>query len=165
MLIKIGKVLKSQGIKGEVKVSCLLDNFDMLKKTKELYISNKPYSIERMRSDGTFLFIKFAQIVDRNSADNLKNFDVYAEKTDIVLPSSRYFIDDLVGCRVVSQTKTYGEIKEILQYGAADVIVCTDGEKEFSFPFLKDLIVSVNIDCKKITIDDKRFSEVCVYED
>ena len=165
MLIKIGKIVKSQGIRGEVKVDCLLDSPQMLKKIKKMYILNKPYIVEKIRCDGNVFFVKFLEVCDRNIADTLKNFEIYAEKNDIVLPTNRYFIDDLVGCRIVTQNKTLGVLMEILQYGSADVFVCKDDKKEFSFPFLKDLVLDVNIDCKRITIDEKRFLEVCVYED
>ena len=37
--------------------------------------------------------------------------------------------------------------------------------KEFSFPFLKDVVAGVNVEAKKIYVEAKRFGEVVVYED
>ena len=82
------------------------------------------------------------------------------------MPQDRYFISDLVDCNVqLDDGAKVGVVKSVLQYGAADVFVCSDGEKEVSFPFLKDLIVDVNVERKTIVLNSKRFSEVAVYED
>ena len=166
MKIEIGKVLKAQGIKGEVKLSCYLDDSSMLKNVKRLYIGANTYTVTHFRADGAFCYVLFDGIADRNTAETLRNWTVYADKESVTVADDRYFIDDLVGCVVtLSDGKTVGTVKEMLQNGAADVFVC-DGEKgEILFPFLKDLIVSVNIDTRQIVLDSKRFGEVAVYED
>ena len=166
MKIEIGKVLKAQGIKGEVKLSCYLDDASMLKNVKQLYIGSQSYAVAHFRADGAFCYVLLSGVADRNAAEALRNWTVYADKESLALQEDRYFIDDLVGCLVTLENgKSIGTVKEILQNGAADVFVC-DGEKgEILFPFLKDLILSVNVDNKQITLDSKRFGEVAVYED
>lgn len=166
MKIKVGKVLKAQGIKGEVKVACLLDDSQMLKHVKKMYVNNSLFSVAKLRCDGNFFFVRFNEIADRNSAENLRDWELFCNKEDLHLDSERYFIDDVLGCRVVLDNgKTVGEVVEVLQYGAADVYVCKNGEKEVSFPFLKDLAVSVNVETKSIVLSAKRFVEVALYED
>ena len=56
MKIKVGKVLKAQGIKGEVKAACLLDNAEKLKHVKQMYFNNRPSNVRTLRCDGGFLF-------------------------------------------------------------------------------------------------------------
>ncbi|MGN1040699.1 MAG: ribosome maturation factor RimM [Candidatus Fimimonas sp.] len=166
MKIKVGKVLKAQGIKGEVKAACLLDDSQMLKHVKKMYVNNSPFTVAQLRCDGNFFFVRFAEITDRNAAENLRDWELFCNKEDLHLDAERYFIDDVVGCRVVLDNgKTVGEVVEVLQYGAADVLVCKNGEKEISFPFLKDLAVLVNVQAKSIVLSAKRFVEVALYED
>ena len=166
MKLEIGKVLKAQGIKGEVKISCFLDDSAMLRDVKQLYIGSNTYTVEKFRPDGAFCYIQLAGISDRNAAEALRNWTVYADKESVTVPQDRYFIADLVGCNVVLDDGVkVGVVKEVLQYGSADVFVCTNGEKEISFPFLKDLVVEVNIERKIVLLFSKRFSEVAVYED
>ena len=165
MRIEIGKVLKAQGIKGEIKLACYVDDAAMLKAVKKLYIGSQTYTVSHFRADGAFCYVFLDGVADRNSAEALRNWTVYADKENVTLQADRYFIDDLVGCVVcLDDGKTVGKVKEILQNGAADVFVC-DGEKEVLFPFLKDLILSVNIEQKQIVLDSKRFGEVAVYEE
>ena len=166
MKLEIGKVLKAQGIKGEVKISCFLDDASMLIGVKQLYIGSNTYTVERIRPDGAFCYILLAGVTERNTAESLRNWSVYADKESVAVPQDRYFIADLIDCCVVLDNGiTIGVVKDVLQYGSADVFVCFDGEKEVSFPFLNDLVVDVNIDCKKIVLNSKRFGEVAVYED
>ena len=166
MKLEVGKVLKAQGIKGEVKISCFLDDSAMLKGVKQLYIGSKTYTVEKLRPDGAFCYVQLFGITDRNTAEALRNWTVYADKESVSVPQDRYFISDLIDCNVVLDDGTkVGAVKEVLQYGSADVFICFDGEREISFPFLKDLIVDVNIERKTIVLKSKRFSEVAVYED
>ena len=166
MRIEIGKVLKAQGIKGEIKLSCYVDDSAMLKSVKQLYIGSNTYSVTHFRADGAFCYVLLDGIDDRNAAEALRNWTVYADKESVSVAVGRYFIDDLVGCAVTLDTgATVGTVKEILQNGAADVFVCESAVGEVLFPFLKDLVLNVNIDTKQITLDGKRFSEVAVYED
>ena len=166
MRIEIGKVLKAQGIKGEVKLACYVDDSSMLKNVKQVYIGSKTYAVTHFRADGTFCYLLLDGIADRNAAEALRNWTVYADKESVAVDEGRYFIDDLVGCVVaLDNGETVGTVTEILQNGAADVFVCGSEKGEILFPFLKDLILSVNIGAKQITLDSKRFGEVAVYED
>ena len=166
MKLEVGKVLKAQGIKGEVKISCFLDDSAMLNGVKQLYIGSNTYTVEKLRPDGAFCYVKLIGITDRNAAEALRNWTVCADKECVTVPQDRYFIADLIGCNVVLDNGAkVGVVNEVLQYGSADVFVCSDGEKEISFPFLKDLIVEVSIERKIIVLANKRFNEVAVYED
>lgn len=166
MKIEIGKVLKAQGIKGEVKLACFVDDSTMLKNVKQMYVGTNAYAVEKLRCDGTFCYVLLQGIADRNAAEALRNWTVYADKESVIVPQNRYFINDLIGCIVsASDGMAVGVVKDVLQYGAADVFICEKDGKEISFPFLNDLIVSVNVNSKTIVVDAKRLDEVAVYED
>ena len=166
MKIEVGKVLKAQGIKGEVKLSCSLDSPQMLKNIKKMYLGANVYAVAKFRCDSSFCYVLFEGIDDRNAAESLRNKLVFVDKENVALPTGRFFVEDLVGCSVVvkEDNAIVGTVLEVLQYGSADVFVC-DGTKPVSFPFLKDVVVSVDTDNKTITVDKKRFFEVAVYED
>lgn len=166
MKIEVGKILKAQGIKGEVKIACFLDDSSMLKDVKQLYIGTNTYAVTKLRCDGAFCYVLLQGVSDRNTAESLRNWTVYADKENLTLPRDRYFIGDLIGCNVVTNVGNFvGNVKEVLQYGAADVFVCSDEVREVSFPFLNDLVIGINIECKQIIVDEKRLKEVAVYED
>lgn len=166
MKIEVGKILKAQGIKGEVKMECYLDDPSLLKNVKRLYILSDSFSVAAIRGNGNFCYVRFEKITDRDMAEGLRGKSVFAEKEDIILPSGRYFIEDVIGMRVLLDNgETVGVVEEILQYGSADVYVCRNGDREVSFPFLEDLVLKTDLDSKTIELRAERFSEVAVYED
>ncbi len=166
MKLKVGQVLKAQGIKGELKISCFLDSPQMLVGIKKLYLGNNVHSVVKIRHDGTFVFALLDGISDRNVAETYRGWDVFCEKCDVHLQNDRFFVQDIIGCRVVlDDGTTVGEVTDVLQYGAADVYVCKGEKCEISFPVLKDLLVSVRVEEKKIVLNAKRFSEVSVSDE
>lgn len=165
MKIEIGKITKAQGIKGEVKLLCYVDDAQMLKTVKTVYIGQNSYKVLKCRPDGNFCYLLLEGITDRNTAESMREWTVFADKESVQLDEGRYFIEDLIGCNVIlSNGNAVGKVVDILQYGAADVYVC-QGQHNVSFPFLKDLVLSVDVTKQLITLDEKRFEEVCVYDD
>lgn len=165
MKIEIGKITKAQGIKGEVKLLCYVDDAQMLKTVKTVYIGQNSYKVLKCRPDGNFCYLLLDGIADRNTAESMREWTVFADKESVQLDEGRYFIEDLIGCNVVlSNGNAVGKVVDILQYGAADVYVC-QGQHNVSFPFLKDLVLTIDVTKQLITLDEKRFEEVCVYDD
>lgn len=165
MKIEIGKITKAQGIKGEVKLLCYVDDAQMLKTVKTVYIGQNSYKVLKCRPDGNFCYLLLDGIADRNTAESMREWTVFADKESVQLDEGRYFIEDLIGCNVIlSNGNAVGKVVDILQYGAADVYVC-QGQHNVSFPFLKDLVLTIDVTKQLITLDEKRFEEVCVYDD
>ena len=157
--------MKAQGIKGEMKAICLLDDASMLQGVKQLYLNNNLHKVESFRASGSFFFVHFCDVPDRNSAENYRGWDIYCDKDAVTLPDNRYFVEDIVGCNIYLDNGRYvGEVSSVLQYGAADVYVCKSEKGEVSFPALKDLLLSVNTQTKQIKLAEKRFYEVALTE-
>ena len=166
MKIEVGKVLKAQGIKGELKLSCFLDDPKMLLSIKKLYLGIQLHYVQSVRVNGQFFYVLFKDIADRNTAETYQNKAVFADKEDVKLEEGRYYVDDLLSCIVVLDDQTVvGKVIEIEQYGSADVYTTKNGNVVTSFPFLKDMIVSVDVDAKQIVLKKQRFDEVMVVQD
>lgn len=167
MDILVGKVLKAQGIKGELKVQCYLDDVNQLTKLKTVTIAKTSYKVKSVRQYEGFGYMYLDGITDRNSAELLRDWDIYADKEQIALPKDSYFIQDLLGCTVVDDKNTkWGQLVDISQYGSADVYTVRDNQgKLMSFPWLKDLCVAVDIVAKRIVVKAERLQQVMVYQD
>lgn len=159
-------MLKAQGIKGELKVLCALDEASMLKGIKQLYLNNVPRNVKSLRCDVNVFYVLFEGISDRNAAENYRDWDIFCDRESIILEDGRYFVDEIIGCRVtLDNGGSVGEVVDVLQYGAADVYVCEKDGREVSFPVLKDLVVSVDTHLKSIVLSANRFAEVAVTDE
>lgn len=166
MKILIGKIVKAQGIKGEVKVECYLDSPVALKKPSVLYTGTKSQSVRNIRAAKDCWYMSFDGVNDRNTAETLRGWEVYALRSDVQIADGSYFVQDVVGCDVfLDNGDKVGEVKEVLQYGSADVYVVQNGKKSLSFPWLKNLVNKVDTEGKRITLNADRFSQVVVYDE
>ena len=164
--IEIGAVAKPQGIKGELKIRLFADGFDSVKGVTEVEISSVVYKVENFRyAGGEEAIMKVAGIDDRNFAETLRRCEVYAKRSEIKLEEGRYFITDLIGLNVVTEEgEIKGKITDITE-GRTDIITIQKEGKIARFPFLKDLLLRVDLENGEFIVSDKRFLEVTVYED
>ena len=165
--ITVGQIIKAFGIKGEVKVKPYTDDIMRFKKLRIVYIGETPYKIIACRIAEGFVYLSFIGVNDRNTSETLVGSMLEIDRVNAVeLEEGRYFIADMLGCKVVLTDGTViGKLTDVAQYGAADVITVVDGNKVCRFPFIKKLNSNIDIENKIMTLDSKVFSEVSVYED
>ena len=162
----IGKIIKAQGIKGEVKVESYMDSPECFTSLKSVIIKSQSYEISHCRVNGNFVYIKFVNVNTMNDAESLRNASIGVAHDDLpTLKNGRFYIYDLIDCAVTDGENDFGKIKDVLQYGAADVIVCVGNGKRLLFPWIKDLAAKIDVDNKIFVVDPVKFREVVCYED
>ena len=165
--ITVGEILKPQGVRGEIKVRPITDDVGRFSDLKEVIIEDKTYRVLKSRIDRDFVYLALSGVADRNRAEELRGKMLEVDRENAVkLEEGNYFIVDILGCLVVGESgEVYGEVSDVRQ-GKVDVYtLAATGGKEIMFPFLKELIVSVDTDKKRIVVKEERFKEVAVYED
>jgi len=158
-LINIGKIVNTQGHKGEVKIISLTDFPERFKDMKSALINNngqmKNLTIEGVRNHKQFIVIKFKEIPDMNHAEKLKNSFIQVKQEDLVeLEKGQYYIFKLIGLSVFNEeNELLGEIKDVIKTGANDVYVIKDNEgNEMLVPAIKDVVKDINLEEKKVVI-------------
>lgn len=166
----IGKILKPQALKGEVRVAPITRDAMQYLTYKYLYIGDehKKYDIEDCRLQDGFVVIKFHGINNANEAEDLRNQMLYIDKSQLsVLDSDEYYIEDLIGCQVLSNldNEYFGTVKAVDEYSKVNTITMVKDNKEFLFPFLEKVVDDVDIDKKTIYVYKDKLMEVIVDED
>ena len=159
--LTVATILKPQGIRGEVKVKALCDSAEDLKAFKKLIIDGAEYSVLSVRASGEFAYIGLKGIADRNAAELLRGKDIEVNRSDApALPEGRYYIVDLIGCKVVNERgDELGEITSVTP-AKTDIYVLERAGKEITFVAADGVISDIDIDARKITVNAKRFKEV-----
>ena len=164
--LKIGIIVKAQGIKGQVKVQPLTDDISRFSKLKETIIDGKTYRVLNAVIGGGMVFLTLSGITDRNTAETFRGKFLYVTRENAVpLEEGRYFIADIIGCDLITdQDQKVGKIIDVTP-NRTDVITVQklDG-KIMRFPFLKDLVINVDILGQTMTVSAKRLAEVSVDE-
>ncbi len=162
-MIDVAKVLKPQGLKGEIKVQCFTFDMDFWKNLREIYIDNVLYEIENVRFYKSFGYIKLTQINSQEEAQALRNKLLRVKKEDLKLKKDEFLISDLVSCQVFDEKGNFvGSIESVEKYGSADIINILLGGARNSFPFIQGLFIETDFINKKIIVNREKLDEVLV---
>ncbi len=162
--LTIGKVLKSRGLKGELKIELYASDSARFSHLKRLKIDGIEYGIDRISPEGAIGYVSLEGIDTVEKAEALRGKLITANRNDLPkLPDGKYYIVDMIGLDVVVSGEVVGEVCDVLQYGSADVYVVKNGANSFSFPAISGLVKQVDLDLGKIVLDDMIFPRVVVY--
>ena len=140
-LLCVGKIVKPQGIKGEVKIFPLIDIPAIFNGKHEMFIDKKPVKTKSCSYRQHFAYACFDIIPDRNTAEKYRNALVYIDKEEFYkIPSDTYLIDDLVGQMIYDENgDLIGQIVGADNFGFDDVILIKENERVYQVPFVKDI--------------------------
>lgn len=165
-LINVGKILKPQGIRGEVKILPITDDISRFESLDYLIIKGQALPVLSLRIAENYVYVRLKGVEDRNSAELLRDEYVSVERKDAVkLEEGRHFIVDLIGCKIISGGAEIGKLSDVLQNTRTDVYVVKTKDKEIMFPVIPGLILNTDTDSGVIEVDPKILEEVVVYED
>lgn len=155
-LIRIGKIVNTQGLKGDVRIYPDTDYVERFEELDYLYIENEsePFEINSVRYKKNLAIVKFKGLNHINDVEKYKNRIVYTEKLDYdELEEDRYYVEDLIGMKVVDSNKgEIGELVDILQNPAHDIYVVKINGKDTLIPAVSEFIKDVDLENKIINV-------------
>jgi len=150
-LIPIGKVWKVRGKRGEVTVVHAPGGAELFAPRKRLFLAGeegKTLQIERCQEHKGKLILKFAGYNSIEEASKLVGRSLLISEEDLppLLPDE-YYRFQLIGMRVVDETgRAIGKVVDIIGLsGGADILVVTDGDKEYLIPAAKSYFVKIDL--------------------
>lgn len=139
-MLEIAKILKPQGIKGEVKALPLTNVLAVFKSIKNASVGGKDMAIEKISMRQGFLYIKFKDINTRNDAELLRNQSIKISK-DILenfKEEDEFLIDDLIGMVIYDEKGALvGQIVEVINYGSSDIFIMEKEGRQMQVPFVE----------------------------
>ena len=155
--LETGKIVGTHGIRGELRVQPWSDSADFLTAFKTLYLDGegeKGLKLERVRPHGNITLIKAEGVDSIEQAEALRGKTLYMDRRDVKLEEGRYFIQDLMGCRVLDADtgEELGMLSDVSATGANDVWHIKRGEQEYLVPSIPDVVVRVDLDKEEIML-------------
>ncbi len=166
MKIELGKILKPQGIKGELKV-LPISLPEYLKSVELVEVDGKEAKILSCSLRDGFAYVMLDICKDRDTAETLRDKIIKADKDDLPdLADGQFFYEDLIGCKVYFEDGEFvGEIVDIENYGSADIFVIKNGLNIINCPYVGEVFKDIDTKLKRITANKKDFEGVTKYED
>ena len=162
MRLKVGKIVNTHSLRGEVKVISSTDFEEQrFEKGTELLVTRgnqvvKEVTVESYRTHKNNLLVKFVGIDSIEEAEKLKNLQIKIDSENIgELEENEFYFHEIIGCEVFDENgKSLGEISEILTPGANDVwVIKSQNGKEILIPYIEDVVKKIDVENKKIDIE------------
>ena len=151
--IEAGRIVNTHGVRGEVKIEVWLDSPQFFKSFKHLTLAGgEEKSVLSARVHKGFVIAQLEGVEDVNAAMALKNRTVLVRRADARLPKGRFFLQDILGARVVDEDgRELGVLQDVLETPAAAVYV-VQGEREHLIPAVPEFIKKTDADAGLITV-------------
>ena len=151
---KVGQIVNTHGIKGEVKVIPFTDDVNNFKRYGKVLVGEKEWK--------EILGVKFQKdrvILKLEGIDSMNDAEMYKQKylsvlreNEPELPENTYYVTDLIGCTVYdTEGKDLGKIYDVIQTKNNDVY-WIEKPKQLLIPVLEDIVLDVIIEEKKVII-------------
>lgn len=158
--IVIGKVVSTQGNKGEVNVLPLTDSIDRFKNLDNVFLRNKnsqiALNVEKIRVKKDTIILKLKDIENIEEARMIVGSFLEIERKNAVkLSKNTYFIFEIIGLEVYDENNIFlGKVENIIRTGSNDVYVVKRKDKEELFiPAIHDVVKNISLEKKRITIN------------
>lgn len=156
---KIGFILRTHGLKGEVTIS-LDDNApEDLCSIHAIFLEKDdrlvPYFIHSISIHGSKAYLKLEDVDSIDEAGKLIKQSVYLQKS--ARPKSargEFYNDEVIHFRVIDENLgPLGQILEIMQAGPNRLLVLDHSGKEVLIPVNSPFIISINKSKKTVTVN------------
>jgi len=146
----IGNLGKTHGVHGEMDLQVYTDFPERLKHGKKVYLGEEktPIILDTVRPANKIMLISFEGYNSPEEARLLTNQEVFVKTTEVPpLPEGSFYHHELIGLRVYEGEVYLGEITEILDTGANDVLVVKQANvPELLLPDIPDVVLDVDLD-------------------
>ena len=152
--IPVGRVTKTHGLKGELKLHPSMD-YIWIADAKQIRLSHEnpmqdfaECHIHSIRGKDIPLIIKFKKINSIEAAMGLVGQTLYVLRDQFPdLPEDEYYWFQIEGLRVYDEDgHYYGNIEEIIRTGSNDVYVVRDDRNELLLPMIDSVVKTINLE-------------------
>ena len=162
----VGHISRAHGMKGELLVSPLTDHPEGTYAPGVVLRLGEPESdqpdpdlppvrVESVRPHRGGYLVALAGVDHRSQSERLRGHYLFREASELEpLADGELFYHQLLGMEVVTTDgASIGEIREVYELEPADMLEVRGPEREVMIPFLKESVVEVDADARRIVID------------
>ncbi len=159
VLIPVGKILGTHGIKGMLKLHSFSGNTESLQSVRTVTIRSKngmlqELDLSHLAGHGSKIIIGLKGLDDINLVQPLIGSEICLRRNQLPeTDNDEYYWCDLIGLKVATvEGRELGTLDEIFEAGSSDIYVVRDGEREYLIPAIADVISSVDLESGRMLI-------------
>ena len=150
---KVGKIVNTHGLKGEVKVIPSTEDVNNFKRYEVIFIDGIERKILGVKFQKDRVILKIEGIDFIDDAEKYKNKIIEVPRDmEPELPEDTFYARDLIGIHVFdTEGNDLGPIYDVIETKNNDVYWIRE-PKELLIPVLKDIVLYINLEDEKIII-------------
>lgn len=160
-LVPIGKVGKTHGVRGAVKIHPYGDTLEELEAGEKLLAvspdgkAKLELTLAGVRPQQRVCICEFDEINDMDRAQSLVGSELFVPQDRLaILPEGEYYHFQLIGLEVITpEGDRLGIVRAILETGSNDVYVVDSDGKELLIPAIEDVIREIDLPNRRIVAD------------
>ena len=152
--VLVGQFGAPIGLNGEIKVNIMTSTFEVFKNLNSYYNFDRStyWNFKRIILKGNKCVVHLNNCFSIEDAEKLKGQKIYSSKKN--LPAKKhneYYVNDLIGCKIIiKNNKSTGEVINVKNYGAGDLLEVKFKAKIILIPFNIENNISVNLTKREI---------------
>jgi 16S rRNA processing protein RimM len=149
--IAIGRIAKAFGIRGEMVVHPMTGDVGRFESLQSVFVGASGETatvctVTDVRPGGSGVRISLAEVPDRTTAEKFAGRFLFVDEKDrITPPEGSFFVDEVVGLKVITdEGRVVGIVREVMHMPAQDVYVVASDGREIMIPAVREFILSID---------------------
>lgn len=156
--LELGKIVGTHGVRGELRVQPWCDSPAFFEQFHTLYCSEDgegPVKVLNCRPHGNVMLVTLDGVDTVEASAALRGRVLFMNRAEVRLAQGDYFIQDLIGCRVVDADtgRLYGTLTQVSATGANDVWhVQDEAGREYLLPAIPPVVIETDVEQGQVKI-------------
>ena len=158
-LVPVGKVVKTHGVRGALKVLPYGETLGEMEAGEKLFFiedgEQRQLTLVSLRAQKRVWIAQFEEIESIDQAQALTGKEIFIDKDRLPgLPEGEYYHFQLIGLSVeTKEGEPLGTLSAIFETAGNDVYVVESAGKELLIPAIEDVICEVDLQSGKLIVD------------
>ena len=152
--LEAGQIVNTHGIRGAVRIKPWSDDAEFLRLFDRFFIDGREVAVRSSVVHKGMLLCELAGVDSVEQAIPLKGKTVFIDRDDVELEEGRYFVQDLLGLRVIDEKQgELGQIADVLNLPASDVYVVKNADgREWMIPVVDEFVGEVDLEAGTVQV-------------
>lgn len=160
-LIPVGKIVRTHGVRGAVKVYAYGESLAVQKAGAKLFLrlpagaEKSQLTVLSLKAHGRLWMVQFEELTDIDEAQSVVGEEIFLPE-DSLPPTSEgeYYHYQLIGLTVeTTDGKEIGVLRGIIETGSNDVYLIKREEKEVLIPAVDEIIRRIDLERGRMVVD------------
>jgi len=158
-MVTIGRAIKPQGRRGEIVVEPLSDRPDRFTHLTHVFVPGEGGAARKVAVSSTWphkgrVVVKLEGVDSIDAAEGYRGLELRISEADLAaLPAGSYYHHELRGLDVVDEKgRAVGRVEDLLETGAATVLVIRAEGRETLVPLAEGFVLSVDVPARRAVV-------------